>query len=110
PAVQVDVRLSHRGARRPHVPSLAHARARRAGALDRHRLSALQVRVDRGDQTLLGGGRMNPFRVGLLYFKVGVLNELQYRVNFFLQLFQSLIQAGTGLIMLALVYSPTAWA
>jgi len=51
---------------------------------------------------------MNAFRVGLLYFKVGVLNELQYRVNFFLQLFQSLIQAGTGLIMLALVYSHTA--
>ena len=50
---------------------------------------------------------MNAVRVGLLYFKVGVLNELQYRVNFFLQLFQSLIQAGTGLIMLALVYSHT---
>ena len=50
---------------------------------------------------------MNALRVGLLYFKVGVLNELQYRVNFFLQLFQSLIQAGTGLIMLALVYSHT---
>jgi ABC-2 type transport system permease protein len=63
--------------------------------------------VDRGDQTILGGGRMNALRVGLLYFRVGVLNELQYRVNFFLQLFQSLIQAGTGLIMLALVYSHT---
>jgi ABC-2 type transport system permease protein len=50
---------------------------------------------------------MNALRVGLLYFKVGVLNELQYRVNFFLQLFQSLIQVGTGLIMLALVYSHT---
>lgn len=50
---------------------------------------------------------MSALRVGLLYFKVGVLNELQYRVNFFLQLFQSLIQAGTGLIMLALVYSHT---
>ena len=50
---------------------------------------------------------MNALRVGLLYFKVGVINELQYRVNFFVQLFQSLIQAGTGLVMLALVYSHT---
>ncbi len=50
---------------------------------------------------------MNTFRVGWLYFKVGVMNELQYRVNFFVQLFQSLIQVGTGLVMLSLVYSHT---
>jgi ABC-2 type transport system permease protein len=48
---------------------------------------------------------MNTIRVGWLYFKIGVLNELQYRVNFFVQLFQSLIQVGTGLVMLSLVYS-----
>jgi len=59
------------------------------------------------DQALLGGGRVNTFRVGWLYFKVGVMNELQYRVNFFVQLFQSLIQVGTGLVMLSLVYSHT---
>ncbi len=50
---------------------------------------------------------MNTVRVGWLYFKIGVLNELQYRVNFFVQLFQSLIQVGTGLVMLSLVYSHT---
>ena len=50
---------------------------------------------------------MNTLRVGWLYFKVGVLNELQYRVNFFVQLLQSLIQVGTGLVMLSLVYSHT---
>ena len=33
------------------------------------------------------------------FFKVGVMNELQYRVNFFVQLLQSLIQVGTGLVM-----------
>jgi len=37
---------------------------------------------------------LNTLRVALLYFKVGVLNELQYRVNFFVQLFQSLIQVA----------------
>jgi ABC-2 type transport system permease protein len=63
--------------------------------------------VARGDQALLGGGRVNTVRVGWLYFKIGVLNELQYRVNFFVQLFQSLIQVGTGLVMLSLVYSHT---
>jgi ABC-2 type transport system permease protein len=51
---------------------------------------------------------MNALRVGWLYFKVGVLNDLQYRVNFFVQLLQSLIQLGTGLVVLALVYSRTS--
>jgi viologen exporter family transport system permease protein len=50
---------------------------------------------------------MNALRVGWLYLKVGVMNELQYRVNFFVQLLQSLIQVGTGLVMLSLVYSHT---
>ena len=50
---------------------------------------------------------MNAIRIGWLYLKVGVMNELQYRVNFFVQLLQSLIQVGTGLVMLSLVYSHT---
>jgi ABC-2 type transport system permease protein len=61
----------------------------------------------RSDQALLRGGRMNTLRVAWLFFKVGVMNELQYRVNFFVQLLQSLIQVGTGLVMLSLVYSHT---
>jgi ABC-2 type transport system permease protein len=50
---------------------------------------------------------MNTIRVAWLYFRVGVMNELQYRVNFFVQLLQSLIQVGTGLVMISLVYSHT---
>lgn len=42
-----------------------------------------------------------------LYLRVGVLNELQYRVNFFIQLFQSLVALGVGLVGLALVFSHT---
>jgi ABC-2 type transport system permease protein len=38
---------------------------------------------------------------------VGVANELQYRANFFIQLLQSLIALGTGLIGLALVFGQT---
>lgn len=50
---------------------------------------------------------MNAFRVGWLFFKLGVLNELQYRVNFFVSLLQSAIALTTGLVVLALVYSHT---
>ncbi len=41
------------------------------------------------------------------YLKVGIANELQYRVNFFIQVLQSLISLAVGLISLALVFSYT---
>ncbi|MGH3136509.1 MAG: ABC transporter permease [Gaiellaceae bacterium] len=50
---------------------------------------------------------MNAIRVSWLYFKLGVLNELQYRVNFFVSLLQMAIALVTGLVVLALVYSHT---
>ena len=50
---------------------------------------------------------MSSLRVSWLFLRMGVINELQYRVNFFVQLLQSLIQVGTALVMLALVYSHT---
>lgn len=48
---------------------------------------------------------MTTLRVALLHLRVGVMNDLQYRVNFALQVLQSLLALGTGLIVLALVYS-----
>jgi len=42
------------------------------------------------------------------YLRIGIANELQYRVNFFLQLLQSLVALGTGLIGLWLVFSQTS--
>jgi ABC-2 type transport system permease protein len=50
---------------------------------------------------------MNAVRVTWLFLKIGVLNELQYRVNFVVQLFQSAITLVTALAVLALVYSQT---
>jgi ABC-2 type transport system permease protein len=50
---------------------------------------------------------MNALRVSWLFLKIGVLNELQYRVNFVVQLFQSAIALTVGLVVLALVYSHT---
>lgn len=50
---------------------------------------------------------MTDFRLFWIYFRVGAMNELQYRANFFVQLFQSLLALGTGLVGLALVFSHT---
>lgn len=50
---------------------------------------------------------MTLLRLAAVFFRVGILNELQYRVNFFLQLLQSLIALATGLIGLSLVFSHT---
>jgi len=50
---------------------------------------------------------VNTLRVSWLYLKLGVLNELQYRVNFFVSLLQMAIALVTGLVVLALVYSHT---
>lgn len=50
---------------------------------------------------------MSLFRLMGIFFRIGALNELQYRVNFFIQLFQSLVQLGTGLVGLGLVFSHT---
>ena len=45
--------------------------------------------------------------LALNYLRVGIQNEMQYRVNFFVQLGQSLISLATGLIGLWLVFSHT---
>lgn len=46
-------------------------------------------------------------RLAFTFVRVGVMNELQYRINFFLQLIQSLLTVGTALIVLAVVFSKT---
>ncbi|MDQ3671929.1 MAG: ABC-2 family transporter protein [Actinomycetota bacterium] len=50
---------------------------------------------------------MTTLRVALLHLRIGVMNDLQYRVNFALQILQSVLALGTGLVVLALVYSHT---
>ena len=46
--------------------------------------------------------------LALNYLRIGILNELQYRVNFFVQMGQSLVSLATGLIGLWLVFSHTS--
>ena len=48
------------------------------------------------------------FHLFFSFFKIGALNELQYRANFFIQVFQSLLGLGVGLFGLALVFNQTA--
>ena len=50
---------------------------------------------------------MNGLRLAGTFLRIGVLNELQYRVNFWFSLVQSLISVGTSLAVLALVFSNT---
>jgi ABC-2 type transport system permease protein len=47
-------------------------------------------------------------RLAATYFRLGVMNEMQYRANFFVAAFQSLLAVGVGLAVVALVYSHTA--
>lgn len=50
---------------------------------------------------------MGVFRLMYHYFRVGAMNELQYRVNFWLQLLESAVALGVGLAGLGLVFSHT---
>jgi len=46
-------------------------------------------------------------RLAALHLRVGAMNELHYRVNFVVQLVQSLLALGTGLVVLSLVFGRT---
>lgn len=42
-----------------------------------------------------------------IYLRLGIMNEMAYRINFLVQLFQSLLSLGTGLAGLAIVFAHT---
>ncbi|HYM95781.1 MAG TPA: ABC-2 family transporter protein [Candidatus Sulfotelmatobacter sp.] len=50
---------------------------------------------------------LHALRVGGLYVRVAALNELQYRANFVVALFQSVLAIVVALVVLTLVYSHT---
>jgi ABC-2 type transport system permease protein len=50
---------------------------------------------------------MRYLRLFFIFFRVGVLSELSYRANFFAHLFQSILELGTALGGLAVVFSHT---
>ena len=50
---------------------------------------------------------MSGVRLAWIHLRVGVLNEMQYRANFFIQLVQSTVSVATGLIALAVIFDHT---
>lgn len=50
---------------------------------------------------------MRPFQLAWLFFRIGSMNELQYRANFLIQLLQSAVAVVTAIVVIALVYSHT---
>ncbi len=50
---------------------------------------------------------MRWFKLAWLFFRIGSMNELQYRANFVIQLLQSAVAVGTALVVLSLVYAQT---
>lgn len=53
------------------------------------------------------GSGVNYLRLLRAYFRIGLIGEAAYRVNFFLQLFQSLLELATALAGLAVIFSHT---
>lgn len=51
--------------------------------------------------------RASAQRLAWSFFRVGAMNELQYRSNFFIQLLQSVLTLGAGLVGLAVVFGRT---
>jgi ABC-2 type transport system permease protein len=51
---------------------------------------------------------MRFLRLFLIFFRVGILGELSYRANFFAHLFESVVELGTALAGLAVVFSHTS--
>ena len=50
---------------------------------------------------------LGALRIAWLYYRLAAMNELQYRANFVIGLFQAVIGFGTGLAVIALVFSHT---
>ncbi len=53
---------------------------------------------------------MRPFRklrILWVFFRIGAMNEMAYRANFFIQLFESILNLGTALAVVAVVFQRT---
>ncbi|HRE03516.1 MAG TPA: hypothetical protein PLV68_19620, partial [Ilumatobacteraceae bacterium] len=49
----------------------------------------------------------NSVRLALSFLRVSAMNDMQYRANLVLQILQSLLSLGAGLVGLAIVFSRT---
>jgi ABC-2 type transport system permease protein len=63
--------------------------------------------MDRFARSDPGRDLLRPLRLFVLFFRIGALNELQYRANLAVQLLESGISLATGLAVLGLVFGQT---
>jgi ABC-2 type transport system permease protein len=61
----------------------------------------------RWNPALYGGGLMKSAQLFQLFWKFGILNEAEYRFNFLLHLFETLIKFGSGISVLWVVFTRT---
>lgn len=59
------------------------------------------------DEAVYGSGLMNFLRLFRVFFRLGALNEMAYRANFWIQIFESLLGLGTVLGLVGVVMSQT---
>ena len=71
-------------------------------------MTAVETPVQAAPADLRRGRRRNALQVAWTHTRLAVLVEVQYRVNFFVQLFQSAVAVGTALAVLALVFGYAA--
>jgi len=123
-AVSMDIWISdHRIGR----PNYSDGTIRRCACPDRLgvvRHAVGEGRVEAWNSEIFGGRRMmtdksvadetSSFRsaraprLAWSFFRIGAMNELQYRSNFFLQLLESFLTLAAGLVGLAVVFGRTA--
>jgi len=64
-------------------------------------------RLRPGSEGIFGGGPMSYFRLVRVFFRVNIVGEVAYRINFFVNIFQSLLALGTALAGMAIIFSFT---
>jgi ABC-2 type transport system permease protein len=63
--------------------------------------------MEQGGAALLGGGLVSWLRLIFAFARIGALDDLAYRTNFWVQAFESLVSLGSALGAVALVFSRT---
>ena len=62
----------------------------------------------RGAQGIFGGGIVRALKLAWVFFRTGILGEAAYRANFFFHLLESVLELGSALAGLAVIFSRTA--
>src|SRR3972149_6984180 len=106
-SVPVADQLPHRAVPRPVDARSGTAGTGRAGGVVGRELCADADGLAGRHPGLYGGGGMSYLRLFVAFFRVGLVSETAYRVNFFIQVFQSVVALGMSLGGLSIIFSYT---